>query len=95
MKRRRITMLSLMAVVVAIALAVAIPLAAGSNGTQTLGNPGPGVPALINYQGYLTDSTGEPLDGVLTVSFWLYNEEAGGAAFWTEVAGRCPLRRAV
>lgn len=42
------------------------------------------VPQLINYQGYVTDSDGNPLEGVYNVKFSIYNVEEGGASLWTE-----------
>lgn len=39
----------------------------------------------INYQGYLTDSSGNPVNDSLGIIFRLYNVESGGAALWTEV----------
>ena len=38
----------------------------------------------INYQGYLTDSSGNPANGTLDMVFRLYNVESGGTALWTE-----------
>ena len=38
----------------------------------------------INYQGYLTDSSGNPVNDTLDMGFRLYNVESGGEALWTE-----------
>lgn len=38
----------------------------------------------INYQGYLTDSSGNPVNDPLDMVFRLYNVESGGEALWTE-----------
>ena len=38
----------------------------------------------INYQGYLTDSSGNPVSDPLDMVFRLYNVESGGEALWTE-----------
>ena len=38
----------------------------------------------INYQGYLTDSSGNPVNDTLDIVFRLYNVESGGEALWTE-----------
>ncbi|MCH7877759.1 MAG: hypothetical protein IH914_00390 [candidate division Zixibacteria bacterium] len=43
------------------------------------------VPPLINYQGELTDNTGNPLNGSFDFTFRLYNQPTGGAPFWTEI----------
>ena len=43
------------------------------------------VPAMINYQGYLTDSGGTPVTGpVSTMAFALWTAESGGNASWSE-----------
>ncbi len=43
------------------------------------------VPRLINYQGRLITSAGEPIaDGNHSVTFSLYSQATGGAALWTE-----------
>ncbi len=39
-------------------------------------------PQTINYQGYLTDSSGNPLDGTYDLVFHLYDEELAGVAEW-------------
>jgi hypothetical protein len=42
------------------------------------------VPAMINYQGRLTDSGGAPLTGAFPMTFSIYDEATGGVALWTE-----------
>ena len=42
------------------------------------------IPRLINYQGYLTDGTGDPISGSRKIQFIIYNEEVGGSNIWTE-----------
>jgi len=42
------------------------------------------VPQLINYQGYLTDSDGNPLSGTQTVEFLIYDQAGGGDPVWSE-----------
>ncbi len=45
-----------------------------------------GVPKAVSYQGKLTDLAGSPVvDGVYQVQFRLYEQAAGGVAFWTSV----------
>ena len=39
----------------------------------------------IAYTGFLTDSTGQALNGTHTISFALYQVESGGASVWSEV----------
>ena len=42
------------------------------------------VPTLINYQGYLTDSSGNALSGKQSVNFRLCFTETGGLCLWEE-----------
>ncbi len=42
------------------------------------------VPTTINYQGYLTDSSGGPLSGTVTMKFVLYDAVIAGNAVWNE-----------
>ncbi len=47
---------------------------------------GAGVPRLVNYQGILTDSVGDPIDGTHKLTFKIYPDTSGMAvALWTEV----------
>jgi hypothetical protein len=43
------------------------------------------VPRLINYQGKLTDTSGNPVDGSHSILFSIYNAETGGSVLWSEV----------
>ena len=36
----------------------------------------------MNYQGYLTDGSGTPLDGTYDLTFSLYNDASGGTQRW-------------
>lgn len=40
------------------------------------------VPHLINYQGYLTDAVGEPLDGAMPMVFTIYDTPTGSPGIW-------------
>jgi hypothetical protein len=40
------------------------------------------VPLKINYQGYLTDDAGTPIDGVVSILFTIY--DSGGTPLWSE-----------
>ena len=42
------------------------------------------IPNTINYQGYLTDSIGNPLDGTVDMVFSIYDVDTGGSPLWTE-----------
>jgi hypothetical protein len=43
------------------------------------------VPQLIGYQGYVIDTSSSPLEGVLELTFKLYDSSSGGSALWGEV----------
>jgi hypothetical protein len=43
------------------------------------------VPHQINYQGFLTDASGNPLNGDYQIAFAIYNVLSGGEALWSEV----------
>ena len=45
------------------------------------------VPKLINYQGHLTDTGGNPLTGTFSITFSIYDVETGGTALWIETQG--------
>jgi len=42
------------------------------------------VPVTTNYQGYLENTDGEPLDATVNMTFALYAAAQGGSALWTE-----------
>jgi len=42
------------------------------------------VPQKINYQGYLTNSTGTPVDGTVSMVFTIYDVSTGGTPLWSE-----------
>lgn len=41
-------------------------------------------PGVISYQGTLLNTTGQPLNGTLNMTFRLYAAPTGGTALWTE-----------
>ena len=42
------------------------------------------IPQTLNYQGYLTNSAGVPVNAPVNVTFRLYTAASGGSAVWTE-----------
>ena len=44
----------------------------------------PAAPQMMNYQGQLSDSGGNPLNGAYSITFGLYNGPSEETAFWTE-----------
>jgi hypothetical protein len=43
-----------------------------------------GIPQKINYQGYLTDAQGEPINGTVEMVFSIYDVPKEGTPLWTE-----------
>lgn len=52
--------------------------------TLTPGTSTADAPSKLNYQGLLTDGTGQPVTGQKSIKFSLYTVLTGGTAFWTE-----------
>ena len=50
------------------------------------------VPHMMNYQGYLTDTGGEPLDTTVAMTFSLYDAATLGTQLWTETQPACSVR---
>ena len=42
------------------------------------------IPHKMNYQGYLTNAAGVPVNGTLQMIFSIYNVSSGGTPLWTE-----------
>ncbi len=42
------------------------------------------IPQTVNYQGYLTDADGLPLNGAFSMEFQIYDAEIEGALLWSE-----------
>lgn len=42
------------------------------------------VPQMINYQGQLTNSSGDPLDTTVSITFTIYDAATNGSSKWTE-----------
>lgn len=53
---------------------------------QALANPDApqAVPGLVNYQGYLTNTGGQPFTGPASLTFALYDAAQGGNSLWNE-----------
>ena len=92
MNRKRAVPLSIIKVIAAAGLAVSIfiigTFAATSAPTAQTGN---GVPNLISYQGYLTDDSGNPIDGTATLTFGIYTDVIGGSLLWSETQPSVPI----
>jgi len=62
----------------ALILLVVIPALAQGGGGEAQ------IPALINYQGYLEDSVGDPVNDTVSIVFSVYSGTSGGTAVWSE-----------
>jgi hypothetical protein len=51
---------------------------------QTAGQTASALPRLVRFGGTVKDLNGNPVTGVVGITFALYSEEAGGAALWLE-----------
>lgn len=58
-------------------------------------NEGRLVPKLLNYQGYLTDSLGSPIEDSLDMTFKIYDAAALGSELWNETLSDVPVERGV
>ena len=52
--------------------------------TPSSGSASSSVPPLVNFNGVLADSNGKPLTGTVGVTFYLYQDQQGGAPLWLE-----------
>jgi trimeric autotransporter adhesin len=71
-EKRGIRFLKIMVAVVMFCLYI---MAEGANGS---------VPERINYQGYLTDKNGNPINAGVTITVSIYTVPTGGTPLWTE-----------
>ncbi len=51
------------------------------------------VPASFSYQGRLTDSADEPLDGAFTITFSIYSDSLGTTFVWSEKLENVPVSK--
>jgi hypothetical protein len=56
---------------------------------------GRSVPKMLNYQGYLTDTEGIPIDSILDMRFRIYDVETGGTPLWNEDTTGVSVERGV
>jgi trimeric autotransporter adhesin len=49
-------------------------------------------PQQMNYQGFLTDVDGSPLDTVVSMTFKMYDAATSGTQLWTETQPSCTVR---
>jgi hypothetical protein len=52
--------------------------------TASSGSTSSSVPPLVNFNGVLADTNGKPLTGTVGVTFYLYQDQQGGAPLWME-----------
>jgi hypothetical protein len=53
------------------------------------------VPSLLNYQGYLTDTLGVPINDTLDMAFSIYGQISGGTKWWSETRYAIPIERGI
>jgi hypothetical protein len=63
---------------------VALALILGARFTMAEPSAPAVAPAVMNYQGYLTDDDGAPYDGQANFQFGIFAASAGGSAIWDE-----------
>jgi hypothetical protein len=68
-------------VVVGLSLCCVVPVLAQQTSSLEANTA---VPTLVNFSSVLTDVNGKPLTGVVGVTFYLYQEQQGGAPLWLE-----------
>ncbi len=85
MKNKRILFSIMMAGLALVALTL------GITHTQARLNAQGGAPTTISYQGYLTDSESQPLEGTVTLQFGLYAAASGGSPLWEETQTDVPV----
>ena len=62
----------LVAIAALLALCVALPQARAA------------APGLIHHQGFLTDESGTPINGIVEIAFSIYDQEIDGSEVWSE-----------
>ncbi|MEO0080295.1 MAG: hypothetical protein ABIK44_06435 [candidate division WOR-3 bacterium] len=67
---------------VAVAIAAARPGFVPAPKAELFGSDN--VPMFINYQGYLTDTTGVPITATLPMTFTIFSDSAAGSQLWTQ-----------
>ena len=53
------------------------------------------IPQQINYQGYLTNAAGVPVNSTVNMSFRIYGVSTGGTSLWTETQNNVPVTQGV
>ena len=56
---------------------------------------GRSVPKMLNYQGYLTDTLGSPIDDTLDMTFKIFDAATLGNEWWSETQTNVPIERGV
>jgi hypothetical protein len=49
------------------------------------------IPQQINYQGYLTNAVGVPVNGPVNMTFRIFDVSLGGSSLWTETQNNVPV----
>jgi hypothetical protein len=89
MKHKNVFALTISLVAVVVAVAALAWTVKSTAAAQTLSSvqPNQSVPLVINYQGQLTDPSGQIVaDGTYTMTFSLYDDATAGNLLWTETS---------
>ncbi len=84
--------LSLIAAVGSLALAAVAQQTSSVASSGSSGTSNAVVPQLVNYSGVLTDVNGKPLNGVVGVTFALYQDSEGSTPLWMEIQNVQPTK---
>jgi hypothetical protein len=84
--------LSLIAAIGSLALAAVAQQTSSLASSTPLSTNSAVVPQLVKYSGVLTDVNGNPLTGVVGVTFALYQDSEGGTPLWTEIQNIQPAK---
>jgi hypothetical protein len=81
-------------VMTAMILGALVTVAALMSGGRLLANTlaSNAVPEFVNYQGYLTDSSGNPISGTVTLVFRIWDSSAAGTEVWNETHNNVPIQ---
>jgi len=64
-------------------------------GSIMTGDAKAAIPETINYQGYLTDNSGNPINATVSMTFRIYTVASGGTAQWTEPQSNVPVNNGI
>ncbi|MGB3341774.1 MAG: hypothetical protein WBB37_09880 [bacterium] len=72
-------------------LLIYIPLQGYGNDPISTDSKARFVPKVLNYQGYLTDTLGIPIDDTLDMTFNIFDDSSAGIEWWSETQSNIPI----